>query len=633
MKQLIILAGGKGTRLASKLGKTLPKPMVPVAGRPLLEHQVELACEHGFTDVRLLTSHRSEVIEDHFGDGSRFGLSIRYHIDPVPRGTAGAVLAALPELADHFALLYGDTLLDVDLDRFWRRHEDVGADASLFVHPNDHPYDSDLVEVDGANWIQAFRSHPHSDDRYYRNLVNAALYIIGKRALAPWAGSEKKLDFAHDLFPRMLTEGGRLYAYHSREYIKDMGTPERLARVEGDLESGLVEGRAMRNACPAVFLDRDGTLNVEVDRVSRVDQLEMIPGAGDAVRRINRSGRLAVVVTNQAVIARGDCDEAELRRIHDKLETLLGQDGAYVDAIYHCPHHPDSGFEGERPELKIRCDCRKPGTGMLERAVEDLHIELESSWMIGDTTVDLRTARSMGIRAVLVRTGKGGRDRRWPVLPDYEFHDLNDAVEFITDEHAALLEETRAALPECAPGSLVAIGGLARTGKSAHASIIREVLAERGRRAVVVPLDAWLRSKEDREEGHVLGRFDVAGIESLVERLAGRTGATEVQLRAYDRDTQSCDEGGGTLAIDPDHIVIFEGVPALMIEALVAAAALRLYIECAEDVRRARFECEYRSRGASDPEIQALYREREVDEHPFVKASADRADVRIGGET
>lgn len=633
MKQLIILAGGKGTRLASKLGKTLPKPMAPVAGRPLLEHQVELAREHGFGDVRLLTSHRSEVIEEHFGDGSRFGLSIRYHLDAEPRGTAGAVLAALPELADRFALLYGDTLLDVDLDRFWRRHEEVGADASLFVHPNDHPYDSDLVEVDGENWIQAFHSHPHSEDRYYRNLVNAALYIIDKRALAPWGDSEEKLDFAHDLFPRMLKRGRRLFAYHSREYIKDMGTPERLARVEGDLASRLVEARAMRNTCPAVFLDRDGTLNEEVDRVSSVDQLAMIPGAGEAVRRLNRSGRLAVVITNQPVIARGDCDEAGLREIHDKLETLLGRDGAYVDAIYHCPHHPDRGFEGERPELKIRCGCRKPATGMLERAVEDLHVDLEGSWMIGDTTVDLQTARSMGVRAVLVRTGHGGRDRRWPVLPDYEFHDLNGAIEFITDEHAALLEEIRTKLPECAPGSLVAIGGLARSGKSARASIIREVLAERGQQAVVVPLDAWLRPKDDRKEGHVLGRFDVAAIEEFVERLGRRTGAIEVQLRRYDRDTQKCDEKGVTLAIDPQDIVILEGVPALMLDALVAAAALRLYVTCPENVRRARFELEYRMRGASDPEIGALYREREVDEHPFVKASANMADVRIGSET
>jgi len=633
VKQLVILAGGKGTRLASKIGQALPKPMAPVAGRPLLEHQVELARTHGFEDLRLLTSHRSEVIEDHFGDGSRFGISIGYHLDSVPRGTAGAVLEALPELADRFALLYGDTLLDVDLDRFWRRHEEVGADASLFVHPNDHPYDSDLVATDDESWIQAFHAHPHPEGKNFRNLVNAALYIVDKHALAPWADSEEKLDFAHDLFPRMLEEGNRLYAYHSREYIKDMGTPDRLARVEGDLVSGKVERLAMRNACPAVFLDRDGTLNVEVNRVSAVDQLEMIDGVGEAVRRINRAGMLSVVVTNQPVIARGDCDEAELRDIHDKLETLLGVEGAYVDAIYHCPHHPDRGFEGERPELKIACDCRKPATGMIERATADLFVDRAGSWMIGDTTTDLQTARTAGLRSVLLRTGHAGRDRRHPVLPDYEFHDLTDAALFVTSEHAAYLQEARTTLPACAPGSLVAIGGLARSGKSIHASIFREVLAERGQQAVIVPLDAWLRSKDEREPGHVLGRFDIAGIEELVRRLVGRTRATTVHLRRYDRDTQKCDEDGAHLEIEPDDVVLFEGVPALLNETLVAAAGVSLYVTCPENVRRARFAREYRSRGASDEEIEALYREREVDEHPFVKASADMADVRIGSET
>ncbi len=629
LRQLVILAGGKGTRLASKLGKATPKPMAPVGGRPLLEHQLELARQYGFHDVRLLTSHRSEVIEDHFGDGARFGVSVRYHVDGEPRGTAGAVLAALPELAERFALLYGDTIMDVDLDRFWRRHSEVRADASLFVHPNDHPHDSDLVEVDEAGWIRAFHSHPHPEGRYFRNLVNAALYILDRRALEPWASSLEKLDFAQDLFPLMLEEGKRLYGYHSREYIKDMGTPERLARVETDRASGLVERRAFRNACPAVFLDRDGTLNVEVDRVRSVDQLEIMPGVGEAVRRINRSGLLAVVVTNQAVVARGDCDEEELRRIHDKLETLLGRDGAYLDAIYHCPHHPDGGFPGERAELKIDCDCRKPGGGLIRRAVSDLHVDLGDSWMVGDTTTDLQTARNMGIRSVLVRTGHAGGDRRWPVRPDFEFHDLGDAVEFITEIHGPLLERARTLLPECAPGSLVAIGGLGRSGKSTQASIFREVLAERGQGSVILPLDCWLRSLEDREVGRVLGRFDVASIESLVDTLVGRTAAIEVQLGHYDRETQKRDEDGVIVDIEPEDVVIFEGVPALLVEPLVATARARFYVECPESVRRARFEQEYRSRGVSARGIEALYRERETDEHPCVKESAEVADVRI----
>lgn len=629
MKQLVILAGGKGTRLAGTIGEAIPKPMAPVAGRPLLELQLELARRHGFGDVRLLTSHRSEVIESHFGDGGRFGVSVRYHVDGEPRGTAGAVLEALPELADRFALLYGDTVLDVDLDRFWRRHVEVGADASLFVHPNDHPHDSDLVEIDGEGWVRAFHPHPHAEGRFLKNMVNAALYVVDRAALEPFGGRDEKLDFAHDLFPEMLDRGARLFGYHSREYIKDMGTPERLARVEADIESGLVERLSLRSRCPAVFLDRDGTLNLEVNRVSRAEDLELLDGAGAAVRRLNRAGRLAVVVTNQPVVARGDCDEAELDRIHAKLETLLGRDGAYLDGLYFCPHHPDSGFAGERPELKIRCDCRKPGTALIERAVRALEIDLGASWMVGDTTVDLQTARDAGVRSILVRTGHAGRDGRWPVQPDFECADVEEAVAFIVEAHDALLEAARALLPTCEPGAILAIGGLSRAGKSTWASIFRAVLGERGQRGVVVPLDRWLWPEEARGTGNVMARFDVDSITKLVRAVADRKTVLDVPLAYYDRLTRRRADVGERLEIRPDDVVIFEGVPALAIEPLVAAASTSFYVECPESVRRRRFDREYRSRGASEAEIETLYAEREADEHPFVKDSSAAADVVI----
>jgi len=630
VKQLVILAGGKGTRLAGELGSKIPKPMAPVAGRPLLELQLDLARRHGFEDVRLLTSHRSKVIEDHFGDGSRFGLSVRYHVDAEPRGTAGAVLEALPDLAERFVLLYGDTVLDVDLDRLWSRHVDMKADCTLFIHPNDHPHDSDLVDIDAEGWIRAFHPHPHEEGRYLRNMVNAALYVIDRASIESWSNESGKLDFAHDLFPRMLESDARLFGYYSREYIKDMGTPDRLARVEGDLESGLVERRSLRHACPAVFLDRDGTLNLEVNRVSAAEQLELLEGAGAAVKRLNRDGRLAVVVTNQPVLARGDCDEAELERIHNKLETLLGRERAFLDAIYHCPHHPDRGFEGERPELKIECACRKPGIAMIERAEADLQVDLAASWMVGDTTIDLQTARNAGLRSILVRTGHAGRDGRLAVEPDFECSNVEDAVTFIVETHGRLLEEARTKLPACPPGSLLAVGGLSRSGKSTWASILREVLAERGRRAVILSMDCWLRSAEDREPGHVLSRFDVDSIEDWVRRLKDRTGPIRETLGSYDRLTRRRNADGLPVQIEPEDVVVFEGVPALAIESLVAAASSTFYVECPEPLRRERFEREYASRGLTEAEIEALYREREADEHPFVKKTASVADIRIG---
>lgn len=630
MKQLVVLAGGLGTRLAQALGDT-PKPLALMAGKPVLEHQLELAATHGFTDVRLLIHHRAEAIKAYFCDGRRWGVTVSYQVEREPLGTAGAVLDMLSELEERFMVLYGDILLDVDLDRFWRWHIEAGADASLFVHPNDHPHDSDLVEIDEEGWIRAFHPHPRPEGCYLRNLVNAGLYVVEKKALARWSGPSTKQDFAHELFPRMLTQDARLYGYRSREYAKDMGTPERLARVEADCQSGLLQRLSLRNSCTAVFLDRDGTLNVDVGHVRSVDQLALIEGVGLAVRRLNREGLLAVVVTNQPVIARGDCTEAGLRQIHDKLETLLGMEGAYLDGLYYCPHHPDRGFPGERVELKGPCKCRKPGTALLEKAAAELAVRLDGSWLIGDRTADIKAARDAGLRAVLVRSGHAGQDRKWPVRPDYEFFDLADAVDFIIDGYPAMLKHARVLLPSCNPGSLLAIGGLGRSGKSTWASVFCDVLTERGQRAIVIPLDSWLKSARDRIRGHVLDRFDLDGIRQTVERLTKRSANIDLTLGCYDRLSRERCEGVEVVTVRPGDIVLFEGVPALMIEPLRHAASATFYVDCHESTRRARFEREYRLRGAGKDEIEALYQGREVDEHPFIKASAEQADAMIGG--
>ena len=196
----------------------------------------------------------------------------------------------------------------------------------------------------------------------------------------------------------MLSDGKRIAGYVSAEYIKDMGTPERWEAVGKDIASGKVARLNRRNPRPCIFLDRDGVLNREVNLLSRPEQLELLPGAAQAVRAINQSGYLAVVVTNQPQIARNLCSIEELRGIHDRLETLLGAEGAYLDAIYYCPHHPDKGYPEERPEYKIDCDCRKPKPGMLLQAARDLHIDLSASYMIGDSPRDVGAGEAAGVK-------------------------------------------------------------------------------------------------------------------------------------------------------------------------------------------------------------------------------------------
>ncbi|MGD0615508.1 MAG: HAD-IIIA family hydrolase [Verrucomicrobiota bacterium] len=427
MKQAVILAGGIGKRLRARLGD-LPKPLIPIGGRPLLEHQIELARKHGFERITLFACYRADLIEECLGDGRRFGVKVEYVVEREPLGTSGAVLAAYDTLAEDFLVLYGDTMVNVDLGRFWERHQRSGADATLLLHPNDHPLDSDLVETDAGDWITAFHNRPHPPDRWFQNLVNAGLYVLRKSALQPWARSTAAMDFGKDLFPAMLDRGARLLAYNSPEYIKDIGTPERYDRICAEFDSGVVQRSALDTPQPAVFLDRDGTIVKEVGSLTSPEQLELLPGAAGAIRELNHRGIRAVVVTNQPVVAKGFCTEADVAMVHRKLETLLGRDHAFLDRIYYCPHHPEKGFAGERPELKIRCECRKPRPGMLLQAARELNLDLSASWLIGDSTTDLETARNAGVKSVLVRTGHAGRDGKFAGRPDQTAENVLDAV-------------------------------------------------------------------------------------------------------------------------------------------------------------------------------------------------------------
>lgn len=404
----VIMAGGKGTRIAS-VNAEVPKPMLPILGKPILEYQLECLRDQGFTDVILVVGHLSHVICEYFGDGSGcspatgkpFGVQLTYVVETEPLGTAGALALLRETLREDFLLLCGDVIFNVDLKRFAAFHRDRGAVATLFTHPNSHPYDSGIILADENKCVTGWL-HKEEPRLWYQNRVNAGLHILSPRIFDnPRLHTPQKTDLDRDIL-KPLIASGTLFAYDSPEYVKDMGTPDRLSGVTEDIRSGKVQQKNLENPQKCVFLDRDGTLNRYVGFLTDIDQLELLPGAAEAVRRINESGYLAILVTNQPVIARGEVTEAQLRQIHNKLETLLGAEGAYLDAIYYCPHHPHKGFAGEIPALKIDCDCRKPKPGLLLRAAADFHIDLGSSYMVGDRESDMLAGQAAGCTPVLV---------------------------------------------------------------------------------------------------------------------------------------------------------------------------------------------------------------------------------------
>lgn len=426
--QAVIMAGGKGTRLAS-ITKDIPKPMVPIMGKPLLEHQIERLKENGISDILLVVGHLGDVIRAYFQDGSNLGVNISYFVEEEPLGTAGALKLIKEQLKKDFVLLFGDLYLDVDFCRFMNFHKEKNSMVTLFAHPNSHPYDSDILVADENGCVTEWSYKNSVRTKDYRNLVNAGVYVINRDAIASLP-EEKKVDLEKQLITKLIPDGV-IYAYHSTEYVKDVGTPERLMKVEQDVKNGITKSRNLKKKQKVIFLDRDGTLNKHIGFLKSPEELVLEEHAAEAVQKINESEYLAIVITNQPVVARGECSFDTLNAIHNRLHTLLGEKGAYIDGLYFCPHHPDKGFAGEVPELKIECDCRKPSIGMIRRAVEDYNIDLENSWMIGDTGMDVQTGINAGVKTALVMTGEKEKFKKYSVRPDVTGKDLLNCVEQI----------------------------------------------------------------------------------------------------------------------------------------------------------------------------------------------------------
>ena len=422
------MAGGQGTRLASLTKNEIPKSLYPIAGRPILEWQLEQLKRYGITEVTIVVGKLGDLIKEHLGDGSGFGMKISYITEQEPLGTAGS-LYYLKE-NEPFIFMMGDIFFDFDIRRMAAFHREKDAFVTLLAHPNMHPYDSDLVVTDNDDRVLRFDSKHNVRDYWYDNLVNAGIFIMDPK-ICEYVKEPKKLSLEKDLLSGIM-EKEKIYAYRTPEFIRDVGTPDRVEATERDYAGGTVRAKNLENRQKAVFLDRDGTVNKFKGFMTDAENLELEENAAEAIKLINQSGYLAIVVTNQPVIARGECTQEMLDEIHRKMKTLLGREGAYLDDIYYCPHHPDKGFEGEVPELKIVCNCRKPKTGMIDAAALKYNIDVSESWVVGDGTLDIALGKNAGCRTILLRTGVAGEDKKFDAVPDYVDDDLLAAVRRIT---------------------------------------------------------------------------------------------------------------------------------------------------------------------------------------------------------
>lgn len=622
--KLAILAGGKGKRL----GLThIPKPMVPIGGKPLLQHQIELAKSYGIVDIFILSGHLSQVIYDYFKNGAAFGVNITHIIEPYPLGTAGSVKLLEHIIKDeNFLLFYGDLMLNLHLSHLIYFHKKRKPIATLVVHPNDHPYDSDLVELDSDGYVKTFHSKPHQPDKYYSNLVNAAVYVLS-REIFDFIPTERDSDFGKDIFPTLLQKGKKLLAYKTAEYIKDLGTKERLSEVESDFFSGKVKKCNKKEKRGAIFLDRDGVINEEVNLLHKIEDFKLLPGVAKAIKIINRSEYLAVVVTNQPVVARNLCSLKELSEIHKKMESVLGRDGAYLDGIYVCPHHPDRGYPGENQLYKIICNCRKPKTGLIKKAAKELNIDLSDSYIIGDSERDILCGKKAKLTTVGVRTGYGCRNLT--TKPDFLFDTLIDAVHFIIKKpYQSILNVIKEKIDQHGKGPyVILVAGNTRSGKTIFSQYIAKELNKKGIKTAMVSLDNWLLPVEKREGWmNVLDRFQV----NLIDRDCKRLFMGEkIELLEYNSETRSLGKNKLTFAILDSKVIIFEGVVAFFVDELMKKANLKIYFDINDELLNKRLKKFYTWKGLKEKDIEEIKTKRMVDEYNIIKQHKKHADIII----
>lgn len=428
-----ILAGGKGTRLAEITKNLIPKPMVPINGKPLIMYAIENLQKNGVNNFIISVSHLKEVIMQYLGDGSKFGVNIKYIIEDEPLGSGGALYFLKNIVSDDFVICSADTIFDVDLDRMYKYHKVNNSDVTMFIHPNTHPYDSDLIITDKSNHVIGI-DKKNSVRNIYFNKVNAGFFIVNPRTLDIIL-QPHKMGLEHDFIDNLIHRGYNVMSYDSSEYIKDVGTMDRICGVRNDLKSGLISARNFNNKQKCIFLDRDGVINKYKGFISNPSDIEINDGVIDAIKYINKSGYLAIIVSNQPVIARGDASFEDVDNMHRKIETILGAHGAYLDDIIYCPHHPDKGFEGEVKELKVKCNCRKPNTGMIDIMCKKYNIDKNQSWIVGDTFLDVQTGVNAELKTILLNSGDQNKHKdKYNCDPDYKCDSLMDAVHVILDK-------------------------------------------------------------------------------------------------------------------------------------------------------------------------------------------------------
>ena len=437
MKAVIFTNGLTVSR--GKKSKDGPTPLKEVGSKPLLHWQLACLKDNGIDDIVLVVDPiNKNLIKDEFAFGNALGVQLTYVDSDASLGTAGVLFHLAKFIHEDFLWIDGNLMFDLDFSRMLAFHESHPSTITVFAHPKPHPEEEDIYVVNKDEKVINVLPRKDKRNEYYDNLSPEGIFLISKDFLETFDGMDGpiEIDFNEEiLLPTISCEG--VYAYSSSEYVKSCSSSSRIAEVNRDQNNGIIHAKNLKNPQKAIFLDRDGVINHFGDYVTDASILEVFPFASKAIKAINDSGYLAIVITNQPVVARGDTSLAELHNIHAKMQDVLGLGGAYLDAIYVCPHFPEHVSERSVPELTIVCNCRKPKTGMIDQAKEKFNIDLSASYFIGDHYRDVKTANNAGIKSIHVLSGDLDYIGRFgDAKPDYVCENIVSAVDLILSKRS-----------------------------------------------------------------------------------------------------------------------------------------------------------------------------------------------------
>lgn len=392
LKQAVILVGGKGTRLGP-LTQSRPKPLLEVDGRPFLEHLIQEISRYGFERVTLLAGNLGSQFVEAYDGRILEGLRIDVVLEEHPLGTGGALRHAAESdcLENEFLLMNGDSWIDTNLVRlslYWEtmRQSCPDVEMLMLLKGMDDVSRYGSVGLDGG--LVSYFKEKNPEMNRHPGLINAGVYVLNRNVVCRVdRGTQVSLE--RDILPSLVDQrrvAGMIADIDS--YFIDIGLPETLEQSRNEL--------ALRRRRPAIFLDRDGTLNRDSGYTHKPQDLVWIEGAKEAIKLANDSGFFVFVVTNQSGVARGLYDEEAIVRFHGAMQKDLFKVGAHIDAFHWCPHHP----EGQIERYKKHCSCRKPQPGMITELANRWPLDLHGSVMVGDSVTDLKAADAAGISSI-----------------------------------------------------------------------------------------------------------------------------------------------------------------------------------------------------------------------------------------